>query len=255
MKIIDTHAHYDDGQFDIDRYSLLDNILKDKVQAIINIGCSLKTSRFSVELSEKYPMIFAAVGVHPEYADNPGENYIEELRQLAANPKVKAIGEIGLDYHYEGYNRDNQIKLFKEQLMLAKELCLPVVIHSRDATEDTLNVMREIRPEKAVFHCFSGSAETAKIILDMGYYISFTGVLTFKNSKKAVQACEIIPTDRLMTETDCPYMAPVPHRGKRCDSSMTIFTAEKMAEIKGLTSEEMIEVCNKNAIEFFNLSF
>ena len=257
MKIIDTHAHYDDIKFDTDRDELLAKILDESVEKIINIGCDIKSSEYSVMLSKKYPEISAAVGIHPENADTISEDYIEKLKKLAlGNPKnVVAIGEIGLDYHYEGYSRERQIELFRQQIRLADELCLPIIIHSRDATEDTMNILREMKPKKAVMHCYSGSAETALELVKMGYYISFTGVLTFKNSKKAVRACEAIPIERIMLETDSPYMAPSPHRGERCDSSLTHFTAAKLAEIKGISTDEAIEICNKNAYRFFGLDF
>lgn len=255
MKIIDTHAHYDDSQFDNDRDELLKRILDESVEAIINIGCDIESSRFSIDLSHKYQNIFAAVGIHPENCDNVPDNYIELLKEMAKDNKVKAIGEIGLDYHYEGYSAEKQQEVFIRQLILADELSLPVIIHSRDATEDTMRILKEVKPQRAVMHCFSGSAETAAELLKLGIYISFTGVLTFKNAKKAVKVCEIIPLDRLMTETDSPYMAPVPHRGERCDSSLTHFTAGKIAEIKGISYEEAVRTCNENAVRFFNLDF
>ena len=253
MKIIDTHAHYDDEQFDTDRDELLSRILSDNVLAIIDIGCDLKSCRFAVDLAAKYDNVFAAVGFHPENINSAGDNYIEEIKSLAQNKKVVAIGEIGLDYHYEGYDRERQIEIFENQIKLANELSLPVIIHSRDATADTMEVLKRTPPKKAVMHCYSGSAETARELIKMGLYISFTGVLTFKNSKKAVSACEVIPFDRLMTETDSPYMAPVPYRGKRCDSSYTIETAKKIAEIKGIEPEKAVEILNNNAIQFFDL--
>lgn len=253
MKITDTHAHYDDRQFDDDRDELLTRILDESVKAIINIGCDIKSSEFSVNLSHRYDNIFAAIGIHPENAENIPDNYIETLRELAKDKKVKAIGEIGLDYHYDGYSAAKQAELFRQQIILANELSLPVIIHSRDASEDTMRILRETPPKKAVMHCFSGSAETAAELIKMGLYISFTGVLTFKNSKKAVRACESIPLDRLMLETDSPYMSPMPHRGERCDSSLTHFTAQKLAEIKGISYEEAVGICNRNAVEFFSL--
>ncbi len=254
MKIIDTHAHYDDAQFDEDRDLLIQTMLDNDIMAIINVGCSIERSEESLRLAQRYDNIFAAVGVHPEEIYGLADNYIDILRGLAQNKKAVAIGEIGLDYHYENFDRDRQIKVFKEQLALAKELGLPAIIHSRDATEDTLTVLKDAAPLKAVMHCFSGSAETAKEILELGLYISFTGVLTFKNAKKAVAACEVIPMDRLMLETDCPYMAPTPHRGERCISSMTAYTAAKLAEIKGISVEEAISACNENAVRFFGLN-
>ena len=252
LKIIDTHAHYDDNAFDDDRYELLSSILSESVDSIITIGTSIEKSRFSVEITEKFDRVYAAVGIHPEDCENIPDDYIELLKEMSGNTKVVAIGEIGLDYHYDGYNKDIQIKIFREQLELAEELNLPVIIHSRDATQDTMEILREYKP-KGVMHCFSGSAETAREIIALGMMISFTGVLTFKNSRRAVEACAAVPMERLMLETDCPYMAPIPHRGKRNNSSYTVHTAEKVAEIKGLTTEEVIRICNKNAISFFNL--
>lgn len=255
MKIIDTHAHYDDSAFDEDRDKLISDMLENSVEAIINIGCSLKSSKAGIELSEKYGRIFCAVGIHPDDAKNVPENYIELLREMTKHKKVVAIGEIGLDYHYEGYDEAVQKKVFREQLMLAKELSLPAVIHSRDATADTMEILKEVNYDKVDIHCFSGSSETAVEYVKMGYYIGFTGVLTFKNAKKAVASCDAIPKDRLFLETDCPYMAPMPYRGERCNSSMLINTVEKLAEIKGLRIEEAIKQCNENAIRFFDLKF
>lgn len=252
IKVTDTHAHYDVSDFDDDRDELLTRLFSESVENIITMGCSLESSRAAVTLAGKYERMYAAVGIHPEDCDNIPNDYLDQIEQLAANEKVKAIGEIGLDYHYEGFNREKQIRVFEEQLELAKKLDLPVVIHSRDAVKDTLDILNKMRP-RGVVHCFSGSAETARELLKMGLMISFTGVLTFKNARKAVEACEIIPLDRIMLETDCPYMSPVPYRGKRCDSSMVHFTAEKLAQIKGITTDEAIIACNKNAEEFFKL--
>ena len=253
IKTIDTHAHYDAEEFDEDRDELLKRLFAESVDSIITMGCSLKSSAAALKLAEKYERMYAAVGIHPEDCENLPADYISQIKALAANKKVRAIGEIGLDYHYDGSDREKQIACFEEQLSLAKELDLPVVIHSRDATKDTLDILEKYRPH-GVVHCFSGSSETAREILRLGLMISFTGVLTFKNAKKAVEACEAIPLDRIMLETDCPYMSPVPHRGERCDSSMVRFTAEKLAQIKGISTDEAILACNKNAVEFFGLN-
>lgn len=253
IKTIDTHAHYDAEEFDADRDELLTQLFAESVDSIITMGCSLKSSAAALKLAEKYERMYAAVGIHPDDCENLPDDYISQIKTLAANKKVRAIGEIGLDYHYDGFSREKQIACFKEQLKLAQELDFPVVIHSRDATKDTLDILAEYRP-RGVVHCFSGSAETAREILRIGLMISFTGVLTFKNAKKAVEACEVIPLDRIMLETDCPYMSPVPYRGERCDSSMVRFTAEKLAQIKGISTDEAILACNRNAIEFFGLT-
>ena len=253
IKTIDTHAHYDAEEFDADRDELLTRLFAESVDSIITMGCSLKSSAAALKLAEKYERMYAAVGIHPEDCENLPDDYISQIKTLAANKKVRAIGEIGLDYHYDGFSREKQIDCFKEQLKLAQELDFPVVIHSRDATKDTLDILAEYRP-RGVVHCFSGSAETAREILRLGLMISFTGVLTFKNAKKAVEACEVIPLDRIMLETDCPYMSPVPYRGERCYSSMVRFTAEKLAQIKEISTDEAILACNRNAIEFFGLT-
>ena len=252
IKVIDTHAHYDDEAFDCDRDEILTNMLENSVDSIINIGCSIESSIFTVKMTEQYKKIYGAVGIHPGNCENLPEDFIDQLEKMAENKKIVAIGEIGLDYHYDGYIREHQIDCFKKQLELAKKLNLPVIIHSRDATKDTLDILKEYKP-KGVVHCFSGSSETAQEIINLGMMISFTGVLTFKNSKKAVEACASIPIERIMLETDCPYMAPIPHRGERNNSSYVVHTAEKLAEIKGISVEEAIRICNNNAIEFFGL--
>ena len=191
------------------------------------------------------------MGIHPENAAKLPENWESELEALLKRDKVVALGEIGLDYHYpDGAPKDVHREVFIKQLEAAKRLNKPVVIHSRDASGDTLDILKEYKP-RGVLHCFSGSAETAREVVKLGMYIGFTGVLTFKNSKKARAACEAVPTDRLLLETDCPYMAPVPHRGERCDSSMIAFTAAAMAEIKGVSTEEMIETARKNGERLF----
>lgn len=256
MKITDTHAHYTDHAFDTDRYELLDELFRESVNKIVCVGADETDCPLAIGLADRYENMFAAVGIHPEFCDDVKDGYLDKLAEQAQNKKVVAIGEIGLDYHYDGYNRDSEIRLFREQLDLAQQLDLPVIVHSRDATKDTLDILRELhakKPLKAQIHCFSGSAETAAEYLKMGFMISFTGAITFKNSLKAVQACAAVPTDRLMLETDCPYMAPIPFRGKRCDSGLLKHTAEKFAEIKGISTDEMINICNLNADSFFGI--
>lgn len=253
LKIIDTHVHYDDDAFDEDRHELINSILNDNVKGFITIGTSIEKSLKSIEIAEKYSQAYASIGVHPEDCNDLQKDYIDKLRQMSKNNKVVAIGEIGLDYHYDGYNKKTQMKCFTEQLELASELNLPVIIHSRDATQDTIDILNAYKP-KGVMHCFSGSLETAQKILELGMMISFTGVITFKNAKKAIEVCSAIPIDRLMLETDSPYMTPVPHRGKRNNSNYIIHIAEKIAEIKNIPVNEVIEICNKNAISFFGLN-
>lgn len=251
LTYIDSHAHYDDEQFDGDRAVLLDRLHENGVRNIVNIGCSLERSQFSVDLAEKYSFVYAAVGVHPEDAPDTPDGYLSKVEFWTANPKVVAIGEIGLDYHYEGFDRELQIRFFEEQLDLAERSGLPVIIHSRDATEDTMNILRRRGRVKGVMHCFSGSAETARQVLELGMNISFTGVLTFKNARKAVEAVKVIPLDRLMLETDCPYMAPEPYRGKRCDSSMITRVIDKIAEIKEVSPETVAETTMANTLKLF----
>jgi TatD DNase family protein len=206
-----------------------------------------------MKLTKDYGYIYGALGVHPDDAENVPSDYIETLkRYILSNDKIKAVGEIGLDYHYDGYDRDRQIQIFEEQMELAKELDLPVIIHSRDAVEDTLTLLKKHRP-RGIVHCFSGSAEVAKEIIKLDMYIGFTGVLTFKNAKKALKALAEVPMERLLLETDCPYMAPVPFRGKRCDSSMIAYTAEKAAEIKEMDVQQLIDITCNNGKQIYNI--
>lgn len=251
--IFDTHAHYADRAFDEDRFELLDKLPEMGVKYVMLASSSVEDTAENAAIAQKYGYIYAASGVHPESVDENPENYLDIVRETAlSSPKIKAIGEIGLDYHYDGYSREKQLKLFEEQLILAKELDLPVIVHSRDACEDTLNMLKKHRP-KGVVHCFSGSAETAKEIIKLGMYIGFTGVLTFKNAKKALKALEEVPLDKLLLETDCPYMAPVPFRGKRCDSSMIAYTAAAAAEIKGIDTQEIIDITCENGKRFYGI--
>lgn len=251
--IFDTHAHYADHAFDGDRGQILAELPQKGVKYVMLASSSLEDTAENSVLAEKYDYIYAAAGVHPENADTTPADYLEKVRRTAVDsPKVRAIGEIGLDYHYEGYDREKQIVLFEEQLELAKELGLPVIIHSRDAWEDTFQILKKHRP-KGILHCFSGSAETAREIVKLGMYIGFTGVLTFKNAKKALKALAEVPMDRLLLETDCPYMAPVPFRGKRCDSSMIAYTAEKAAEIKGTDVQELVDITCENGKRIYSI--
>ena len=252
LEYIDSHAHYDAEQFDPDRDELLERIHNAGVRNIVNMGCNMERSRLSVEYSEKYPFVYAAVGIHPEDVEGTPDDYLDSLKKWAENPKTVAIGEIGLDYHYEGYDPELQKRIFTEQLDLAEELSLPVVIHSRDAGGDTMNILRARKTINGVMHCFSGSAETARQVLSLGMNISFTGVLTFKNARKAIEALEAVPLERLMLETDCPYMAPEPNRGKRCDSSMIIYIIQKIAEVKGVSPELVAKQTTENTLKLFN---
>ncbi len=255
LTLFDTHTHYDDEQYNSDRDSVIENMLSSNVAGFMAIGCSLSRSQKAVNLASAYDNVYAAVGIHPGDIEGLPIDYLSQLKKMAANKKVAAIGEIGLDYFYEGYDKERQQEVFIEQLALATELNLPVIIHSREATQDTLDVIKKHLKTKAVMHCFSGSVETAQILIKMGIMISFTGVLTFKNAKKAIEALRAVPLNMLMLETDCPYMAPTPFRGNRCDSSMTWYTAQKIAEIKQTTTDKIVETCNNNAKRFFNINF
>ncbi len=252
MGIIDTHAHYLEEDFGGELHPLMESLPSLGVEKIIAVGYDLKSSCEEIALAYKYSHVFAAAGIHPENCYDLPENWEAQLSVLLRNEKICALGEIGFDYHYDNTDKEVQAEVFEKQLIMAGEMGLPVIIHSRDACEDTMNMLKKHRP-KGVLHCFSGSAETAAEVVKLGMYVGFTGVLTFKNAKKAVAACEAVPLDRLLLETDCPYMAPVPHRGKRCDSSMLRHTAERMAEIKGVSAEEMIDIARQNAENLFGI--
>lgn len=252
MGIIDTHAHYLLEDFGEELYPLLDTFPSLGIEKVIAVGYDLRSSAEEIALAHKYDYIFAAAGVHPENCYDLPENWLAQLEQLMQDDRICALGEIGLDYHYDNTIKSVQAEVFEKQLELADKLDRPVIIHSRDACEDTMTILKKHRP-RGVLHCFSGSAETAAEVVKLGMYVGFTGVLTFKNAKKALAACEAVPLDRLLLETDCPYMAPIPHRGKRCDSSMLQFTAAKMAEIKGVSTEEMIDIAKQNAERLFGI--
>ncbi len=253
--LFDTHAHMDDRAFDQDRQELLAALPQSGIQLLMNPGCSLASSRNAVALAEQHPYIYAAVGSHPDAADEVNDAVLEEYRKLCKlHPeKVKAIGEIGLDYHYEDIPRELQKKAFIAQMELARELDLPVIVHERDAHEDGLAIVKDFPEVKGVFHCFSGSAELARQLTDLGWYIGFTGVLTFKNARRAIEAAQAIPLDRIVIETDCPYMSPEPFRGKRNDPSRVYRMAEKLAEIRGITPEEAQKITLENGKRLYRI--
>ena len=245
--LFDTHAHMDDQAFDTDREELLKALPEQGIALLMNPGCSLASSYNTSRLAQEYDYIYAAVGSHPDVADEVNEAVLEEYRKLCKrNPKIKAIGEIGLDYYYDDIPRETQLRAFRLQMALAKELNLPVIVHERDAHEDGMKIVREFPEVKGVFHCYSGSAEMARELVKLGWYIGFTGVLTFKNARKAVEVAAAIPLDRIVLETDCPYMSPEPFRGKRNDPSRLYRMAEKLAEIRGLTLEEIHQITTEN---------
>ena len=252
--LFDTHAHYDAEQFDADRDEVLSGLPGRGVSLVVNPGCDIPSSRVAVELAERYPHVYAAVGIHPSDCDDFTEADIEALRQMAGHEKVVAIGEIGLDYYWEeNPPREFQQQVFRAQLALAQELNLPVIVHDREAHADSLAIVKEFPGVKGVFHCYSGSAELAKELTKLGWMISFTGVLTYKNARKAVEVAQAIPIEHLMIETDSPYMAPVPHRGKRNDSGYVLHICEKLAEIKGITTEECARITLENGKRFFRI--
>ena len=238
--LFDTHAHMDDRAFDSDREALLRAFPEQGIALLMNPGCSLVSSRAACELARRYDYIYAAVGSHPDAADEVNQAVLEEYRMLCKlTPKVKAIGEIGLDYHYEDIPRQRQQEAFRAQMALAKELNLPVIVHEREAHEDGLRSVEEFPEVTGVFHCYSGSAEMAKWLVQRGWYIGFTGVLTFKNARKAVETAASVPLERIVLETDCPYMSPEPFRGKRNDPGKLYRMAERLAEIRGISVEQV----------------
>ena len=254
MMLFDTHAHLNDDAFDQDREALLAGLQDKGVSLVMNAGCSLEASYQVVEMSKLYPWLYAAVGSHPDAADEVNEAVLEEYKKLCKlNDKVKAIGEIGLDYHYEDIPREIQQKAFRMQMELARELDLPVIVHERDAHEDGMAIVREFPTVTGVFHCYSGSAEMARQLVDMGWYIGFTGVLTFKNARKAVETAASIPLDRIVLETDCPYMAPEPFRGKRNDPGYLYRMAEQLAQIRGITPEEAAAITTENGKRLYRI--
>lgn len=252
--MFDTHAHMDDRAFREDRDILLEGLADKGVQLVMNPGCSLESSRNAVALAEKYPFVYAAVGSHPDVANEVNETVLDEYRKLCKLcDKVKAIGEIGIDYHYEDIPRQLQLKAFRMQMELAEELNLPVIVHEREAHEDGMAVVREFPKVTGVFHCYSGSAEMARQLVDKGWYIGFTGVLTFKNARKAVETAASLPLDRIVLETDCPYMVPDPFRGKRNDPGYLFRMAEKLAEIRGVDVEEIKMITTENGKRLYRI--
>lgn len=254
--IFDTHAHYDDEAFDEDRDSLLSSLHENGIEAVTNIGASLRSSESTLELTERYPFVYGAIGVHPNETEELDEAGITWLKDHASAPGIVAIGEIGLDYYWDEPDRGIQKKWFIRQLELAKEVDLPVVIHSRDAAKDTLDIMKSMNHGdlSGVIHCFSYTKEMAREYLNMGFYLGIGGVVTFKNAKKLKEVVEYMPVDQLVLETDCPYLAPVPNRGKRNSSLNLPYVVEEIARLKGLTPEEVIEITNGNAKKMYRLT-
>lgn len=252
--LFDTHAHMDDRAFDEDRQTLLTSLPGQGIGLLMNPGCSLESSRRADALSRAYDYIYAAVGSHPDAADEVDPAVLAEYGQLCReNPKIRAIGEIGLDYHYEDIPRDRQQAAFRAQMGLARELGLPVIVHEREAHEDGIRIVEEFPEVTGVFHCYSGSAEMAKWLIGQGWYIGFTGVLTFKNARRAVETAAAIPLERIVLETDCPYMSPEPFRGKRNDPGRLYRMAERLAEIRGLPLEEIHRITFENGKRLYRI--
>jgi TatD DNase family protein len=253
MNIFDSHAHYDHEAFDNDRLELLNRLPLSGVTGIINAGTSVGSSLKSLELAARFSYVYAAAGIHPEDAGNACITDVKMIGDMASRAKkIVAIGEIGLDYHYEGFDKITQIELFEAQLALANDLSLPVIVHDRDAHADTMGLLQKYKP-RGVLHCFSGSIETAAQAVSIGLYLGFTGVITFKNSRRVAGVIASIPRERILVETDCPYMAPEPLRGHRCDSSMLIHTICSVASLLGLEPDAAAAMTAQNAKMLFHI--
>ena len=253
--IFDTHAHYDDDAFDEDRDELLSGMTAKNVEYIVNVGASMASSKRSIALAEKYPFIYAAVGVHPDEVGKLDDEKFEKLREWTIHEKVKAVGEIGLDYYWDKEQHDLQKHWFMRQMELAHEVNLPIIVHSREAAKDTLDMIIAAKPLdlSGIIHCYSYSVEQAREYLNMGYYIGIGGVLTFKNAKKLKEVAEYAPLSQIVLETDCPYLAPTPYRGKRNDSSMIAYVAEELAAIKQMPIEEVLCITNENGKKLYHI--
>ena len=252
--VFDTHAHYDSGAFNADRLELLSSMPEQGVSLILNPGCELDSSKTAVSLAQRFPFVYAAVGVHPSDCAGWQESWLEELRALAAHPRVKAIGEIGLDYYWkDNPPREFQQMVFRRQLELARELDLPVIVHDREAHGDSMAIVREYPDVRGVFHCYSGSLEDAKVLVKLGWMISFTGVVTYKNARRALEIIGWLPMESIMIETDSPYLTPEPFRGKRNDSGKVHLVAEKIAQVKGLAPDDVARITLENGKRFFNI--
>ena len=247
----ESHAHYDDERFDDDRDELLASFPAEGIETVVNSSSDIASSRASIALAEKYPFFYASVGVHPHEVSKMREEDIDTLIELSKHPKVVAIGEIGLDFYYDLSPRDDQRYWFKRQLALAEELDMPVIIHSRDASQECFDIISASNVRKGVIHCYSGSAPMAQDYADMGFYIGIGGSLTFKNNKKTVEVVEKLPLEKILIETDSPYLAPVPYRGRRNDSRLLKYVVEKISEIKNVPEIDICNITKNNAIELF----
>ncbi|MBQ9976722.1 MAG: TatD family hydrolase [Clostridia bacterium] len=259
MPLFDSHAHYDDDKFNDNREEIIKGLCQKSdtnplgISAVLNSASDIKSSYAALELTKRYPFFYCSCGIHPHEAEDAEENFEDILTELLKNEKVRAIGEIGLDYHYDFSPRDVQKEIFRRQMSLAEELSRPVIIHDREAHGDCMEIVRDYKV-KGVFHSFSGSAEMVKELVRLGYYISFSGVVTFKNASSILKAVEAVPDDRLLVETDCPYLAPVPYRGQVNNSSFMYETAKKLAEVRGVSVEEIAILTASNACELFGIN-
>lgn len=253
--LFDSHAHYDDARFDIDRFDVLDKMPANNVGLIMNACAAMSDIERILEMCNRYDFMYGAVGVHPSDCGELTEKDMDRLKRESSHEKIKAIGEIGLDYYYDDVPRDVQKKWFARQIELAQEVNLPIIVHDRDAHQDTIDIMRShgANDVGGVLHCFSGSCDMARDVMDMGFYIAFGGTLTFKNARRAVEAAEYVPIDRILIETDSPYLAPVPERGNRNDSTLVRYVAEKLAEIKGLDVKDVERITFENAKRCFRI--
>ena len=251
--IFDTHAHYDSGAFNADREEVLASMPQKGVGLILNPGCEEASSRTALALAERFPFVYAAVGVHPEDMDTLTPDSLKEIRALAMHEKCVAIGEVGLDYYWDAEHKEEQKELFAAQLALAIELDLPVIVHDREAHADCLELVSVYPEARGVFHCFSGSAEMAKEVLRRGWYLGFDGPVTYKNARKSLEVLQVVPPERILVETDSPYMSPVPLRGKRNDSSNLVYIIQKIAEIKGMTPQEIETITCENGKRLFGI--
>lgn len=249
----DTHAHYDSGAFNADREEILAALPEAGVALVVNPSCEVRSSETAIALAERFPHVWAAVGIHPEDMADMSDGDLDKIEQLSKHPRCVAVGEIGLDYYWDASRKEEQKALFIEQLRLALRRDLPVIVHDREAHGDCLDIVRQYPGLRGVFHCYSGSVEMAQELLKRGWYLGFDGPITYKNARKALEVLEICPLDRILIETDSPYLSPVPMRGKRNDSRNLVYVTEKIAEIKGITPEEAAAITMENGKKLFNI--
>lgn len=257
--IFDSHCHYNDRRFKKDKYAVLDRLLVEEghpVDKMLHASLDEKSALAGIEFAKRYENFYTSIGFHPNYFGRVPDNYMDVLDELylkaSETHKLCAVGETGLDYHYDDYDKEKQTEMFRNQLEFALSKSLPVIIHCRDAWEDCMNVLREYRPE-GVMHCFLGSAEMAAEVVDLGMYVSFSGAIAFDENEESRRTCKVVPMDKILVETDCPYLSPPPYRGRRCDSSMIVETAKIIAEIKGISVEDVISITNANACRLFRI--